>query len=109
LIVAGRGDSTVGYSDATELLERHPRATLAVIEGAGHVLITSGPNCSPRSSATGSIGHARTTSDRLAAIDRVLVTAQVRQVRQVPQARRGDVRGAIPEHDLAPTTLVHRY
>ena len=38
LIVAGRRDSIVGYSDATELLERYPHATLAVIEGAGHAL-----------------------------------------------------------------------
>jgi len=43
LIVAGRGDSTVGYSDATELIERYPRATLAVIESAGHALIHERP------------------------------------------------------------------
>ncbi len=43
LIVAGRRDSTVGYSDATELLERYPHATLAVIEGAGHALMHERP------------------------------------------------------------------
>jgi len=43
LIVAGRGDSTVGYSDATELIERYPRATLAVIDSAGHALIHERP------------------------------------------------------------------
>lgn len=43
LIVAGRRDSTVGYSDATELLERYPHATLAVIEDAGHALIHERP------------------------------------------------------------------
>jgi len=43
LIVGGRGDSTVGYSDATELLERYPRATLAVIESAGHALMHERP------------------------------------------------------------------
>ncbi len=36
--VAGRRDSTVGYADAAALLENYPRATLAVIEGAGHAL-----------------------------------------------------------------------
>jgi len=43
LIVAGRRDSTVGYSDATELLERYPQATLAVIESAGHALMHERP------------------------------------------------------------------
>jgi pimeloyl-ACP methyl ester carboxylesterase len=43
LIVAGRRDSTVGYSDATELLECYPHATLAVIEGAGHALMHERP------------------------------------------------------------------
>ena len=43
LIVAGRRDSVVGYSDATDLLERYPRATLAVIEDAGHALMHERP------------------------------------------------------------------
>lgn len=43
LIVAGRRDSTVGYSDAAELLERYPNATLAVIDGAGHALMHERP------------------------------------------------------------------
>ena len=43
LIVAARRDSAVGYSDATELLERYPHATLAVIEGAGHALMHERP------------------------------------------------------------------
>lgn len=43
LILAARRDSTVGYSDATELLDRYPHATLAVIEGAGHALMHERP------------------------------------------------------------------
>ncbi len=43
LIVAGRCDSIVGYTDATELLERYPHATLAVIESAGHALMHERP------------------------------------------------------------------
>jgi pimeloyl-ACP methyl ester carboxylesterase len=38
LLVAGRQDSTVGYSRAWELLERYPSATFAVLDGAGHAL-----------------------------------------------------------------------
>jgi pimeloyl-ACP methyl ester carboxylesterase len=38
LVVAGRQDSTVGYAAAAELVERYPRATLAVLDGAGHAL-----------------------------------------------------------------------
>ncbi len=38
LVVAGRLDSTVGYAAAVDLLEEHPRATLAVVDGAGHAL-----------------------------------------------------------------------
>lgn len=38
LVVAGRQDSVVGYAAATDLLEQHPRATLAVLDGAGHAL-----------------------------------------------------------------------
>ena len=44
LIVAGRRDSAVGYSDATALLERYLDATLAVIGGAGHALIHERPD-----------------------------------------------------------------
>jgi len=43
LVVAGRRDSVVGYADAVELLERYPRATLAVIEDAGHALMHERP------------------------------------------------------------------
>jgi pimeloyl-ACP methyl ester carboxylesterase len=38
LVVAGRQDSFVGYAAASDLLEEHPRATLAVVDGAGHAL-----------------------------------------------------------------------
>ncbi len=38
LVVAGRRDSFVGYAGALGLLERYPRATVAVVEGAGHAL-----------------------------------------------------------------------
>lgn len=38
LVVAGRLDSTVGYAGAAALLEIHPRATLAVLDDAGHAL-----------------------------------------------------------------------
>lgn len=38
LIVAGRRDSTAGYAAAIDLLERYPRATLAVLDDAGHAL-----------------------------------------------------------------------
>jgi pimeloyl-ACP methyl ester carboxylesterase len=38
LVVAGRQDSTVGYAAAVDLLDRYPRATLAVVDGAGHAL-----------------------------------------------------------------------
>ncbi|SDS39970.1 Pimeloyl-ACP methyl ester carboxylesterase [Friedmanniella luteola] len=38
LVVAGRQDSTVGYAAAVDLLAQHPRATLAVLDGAGHAL-----------------------------------------------------------------------
>ena len=43
LIAAGRRDSVVGCADATDLLERYPRATLAVIEDAGHALMHERP------------------------------------------------------------------
>jgi pimeloyl-ACP methyl ester carboxylesterase len=38
LIVAGRQDSIVGYAEAVDLLEAFPRATLAVLDRAGHAL-----------------------------------------------------------------------
>lgn len=38
LVVAGRQDSTVGYAAAVDLLDRHTRATLAVLDRAGHAL-----------------------------------------------------------------------
>jgi pimeloyl-ACP methyl ester carboxylesterase len=43
LIAAGRRDSVVGYTDAAELLDRYPHATLAVIEHAGHALMHERP------------------------------------------------------------------
>jgi pimeloyl-ACP methyl ester carboxylesterase len=38
LIVAGRRDSTVGFAAATELVTDYPRASLAVVDDAGHAL-----------------------------------------------------------------------
>ena len=38
LILLGRQDSVVGYRDAWEILENYPRATLAVLDCAGHFL-----------------------------------------------------------------------
>ena len=38
LIVAGRQDTSVGYRDAWGLIENYPRATLAVLDSAGHNL-----------------------------------------------------------------------
>lgn len=43
LIMAGRRDSVAGYTDATDLLEHYPHATLAVIEDAGHALMHERP------------------------------------------------------------------
>ncbi len=43
LIAAGRRDSFAGYSDAMGLLDHYPRATLAVIDGAGHALMHERP------------------------------------------------------------------
>ncbi len=43
LIVAGRRDSVVGYTDAVQLLDRYPHGTLAVIEDAGHALLHERP------------------------------------------------------------------
>jgi pimeloyl-ACP methyl ester carboxylesterase len=44
LIVAGRRDSVAGYTEATELLERYPRATLAVVDDVGHALMHERPD-----------------------------------------------------------------
>ena len=38
VIVAGRLDSTVGYAAATDLLDKYPHASLAVVDDAGHAL-----------------------------------------------------------------------
>lgn len=43
LIVAGRQDSTSGYLDAVDLMHRFPRATLAVLDTAGHALAWERP------------------------------------------------------------------
>ena len=43
LIAAGRRDSVVGFTDATELLEHYPHASLAVFEDAGHALMHERP------------------------------------------------------------------
>jgi pimeloyl-ACP methyl ester carboxylesterase len=43
LIAAGRHDSVVGFTDATDLLDRYPRATLAVFEDTGHALMHERP------------------------------------------------------------------
>ncbi|MEE2527557.1 alpha/beta hydrolase [Pseudarthrobacter sp. J75] len=36
LIITGRQDHVVGYRDAFRLLEHYPRATMSVLDGAGH-------------------------------------------------------------------------
>ncbi len=38
LILAGRQDSMVGYADTWKILENYPRATLAILDRAGHNL-----------------------------------------------------------------------
>ena len=38
LMVAGRQDTSVGYRDAWSIIENYPRATLAVLDSAGHNL-----------------------------------------------------------------------
>jgi pimeloyl-ACP methyl ester carboxylesterase len=38
LVVAGRLDSAVGYAAAADLLDHYPRASLAVVDDAGHAL-----------------------------------------------------------------------
>lgn len=44
LVVAGLHDATVGFDDAVRLLDVYPRATLAVIDGAGHALLHERPD-----------------------------------------------------------------
>jgi pimeloyl-ACP methyl ester carboxylesterase len=39
LIVAGRQDSSVGFAGALNLLQHYPRATFAILDGAGHALL----------------------------------------------------------------------
>jgi pimeloyl-ACP methyl ester carboxylesterase len=39
LILAGRQDATVGYAGSWRLLEHYPRATIAVLDRAGHALL----------------------------------------------------------------------
>jgi pimeloyl-ACP methyl ester carboxylesterase len=43
VIAAGRRDSVVGFADAVALLDRYPRAALAVVENAGHALMHEQP------------------------------------------------------------------
>jgi pimeloyl-ACP methyl ester carboxylesterase len=38
VVMAGRLDSTVGYAAATDLVDHYPRASLAVVDDAGHAL-----------------------------------------------------------------------
>ena len=38
LVVAGRCDSTVGFAAAADLIDRWPRASVAVVDDAGHAL-----------------------------------------------------------------------
>jgi pimeloyl-ACP methyl ester carboxylesterase len=38
LILAGRQDAHVGYRDTFDIIERYPRATLAILDRAGHAL-----------------------------------------------------------------------
>lgn len=44
LIVAGRQDSTVGYIDALQLGQHYPKASIALIDGAGHALMHECPD-----------------------------------------------------------------
>ena len=43
LIIAGRQDHITGYRDAWTILERYPRATFAVLDGAGHAVDAEQP------------------------------------------------------------------
>jgi pimeloyl-ACP methyl ester carboxylesterase len=38
VVVAGRLDSTVGYAAAIDLVDHYPRASLTVVDDAGHAL-----------------------------------------------------------------------
>ena len=44
LVVAGRQDATAGHTGPSELILHYPRATLAVLDRAGHALIHEQPN-----------------------------------------------------------------
>ena len=44
LIVAGRQDASAGFSDAMDLVERYPRASMAVLDDAGHALLHEQPD-----------------------------------------------------------------
>jgi pimeloyl-ACP methyl ester carboxylesterase len=44
LIAAGRRDSIAGWAHATALVDRYPRAALAVIENAGHAVMHERPD-----------------------------------------------------------------
>jgi len=44
LLLAGRQDSMVGYAEMVGLLEAFPRATLAVVDRAGHALASEQPS-----------------------------------------------------------------
>ncbi|NTW42294.1 MAG: alpha/beta hydrolase [Cellulomonadaceae bacterium] len=43
VILAGRQDSAVGWAGAADLMEVYPRASLAVVDGAGHALLHEQP------------------------------------------------------------------
>lgn len=43
LIIAGRQDHITGYRDAWTILERYPRATFSVLDGAGHAVEAEQP------------------------------------------------------------------
>ncbi|GGB18934.1 alpha/beta hydrolase [Flexivirga endophytica] len=43
LVAAGLHDTTVGFDDAMRLLDVYPRATMTVIDGAGHALLHERP------------------------------------------------------------------
>jgi pimeloyl-ACP methyl ester carboxylesterase len=43
LILTGRQDSTAGYRDTWAILENYPRATFAVLDRAGHLVVVDQP------------------------------------------------------------------
>ena len=43
LILAGRQDATAGYAGPLELAKHYPRATVAVLDRAGHALLHEQP------------------------------------------------------------------